>query len=156
MISDEDKERVRQASDLLQIVGETVELKQRGRDFWGCCPFHKEKSPSFHVVPQNGIWHCFGCGEGGDVFAYIMKREGLDFPDSIRYLAEKAGIELAEERGAARRGPKRNRLIECLGEAESFYSLQLMRGKSDGAAEGRSYLGGRGFGSAVCKSWGLG
>ncbi|WP_248922431.1 DNA primase [Olsenella intestinalis] len=156
MISDEDKERVRQASDLLQIVGETVELKQRGRDFWGCCPFHKEKSPSFHVVPQNGIWHCFGCGEGGDVFAYIMKREGLDFPDSIRYLAEKAGIELSEERGAARRGPKRNRLIECLGEAESFYSLQLMRGKSDGAAEGRSYLGGRGFGSAVCKSWGLG
>ncbi|MBP3884661.1 MAG: DNA primase [Olsenella sp.] len=156
MITDEDKERVRNASDLLQIVGETVELKQRGRDFWGCCPFHHEKSPSFHVIPATGLWHCFGCGEGGDVFAYIMKRESLDFPDSIRYLAERAGIELSEERGSARRGPKRNRIIECLTEAESFYSMQLLRGKSEGAAAGRAYLGGRGFGSAVCRKWGLG
>ena len=87
MITDEDKERVRQASDILQIVGETVELRQRGNDFWGCCPFHHEKSPSFHVIPATGLWHCFGCGEGGDIFAYIMKRESLDFPDSIRYRA---------------------------------------------------------------------
>ncbi|SER58183.1 DNA primase [Parafannyhessea umbonata] len=155
MITDEDKERVRQASDILQIVGETVELRQRGNDFWGCCPFHHEKSPSFHVIPATGLWHCFGCGEGGDIFAYIMKRESLDFPDSIRYLADKAGIELQEERGG-RRGPKRNRLIECMGEAEAFYSLQLLRGRGEGPDSGRSYLGGRGFGSDVCRRWGLG
>ena len=77
MITDEDKERVRQATDVLALVGETVELRQRGNSFWGCCPFHQEKSPSFHVDPQTGLWKCFGCGESGDVFAYVMKREAL-------------------------------------------------------------------------------
>ena len=94
MITDEDKERVRQATDVLALVGETVELRQRGNSFWGCCPFHQEKSPSFHVDPQTGLWKCFGCGESGDIFAYVMKRESLEFPDAIRYLADRAGIEL--------------------------------------------------------------
>lgn len=156
MITDEDKERVRQASDIVQIVGETVELRQRGRDFWGCCPFHHEKSPSFHVIPSTGFWYCFGCHQGGDVFNYIMKRENLDFPDAIRYLADKEGIELSEERGSARRGPKRSRLVECLTEAESFYSTLLLRGRGEGADEGRRYLSGRGFGSDVCRRWKLG
>jgi DNA primase len=80
-------------------VSETVELRQRGRDYWGCCPFHHEKSPSFHVMHQQGLFKCFGCGEGGDVFSYVMKREGLEFQDSVRYLADRAGIELHEERG---------------------------------------------------------
>ena len=156
MITDEDKERVRQATDILQVVGETVELKRRGNDYWGCCPFHHEKSPSFHVNPTTGLWKCFGCGAGGDIFAYVMKRESLDFPDSIRYLADKAGIELSEERGPGRRGPKRNRIIECLTEAEGFYSTMLMRGRGEGPDQGRRYLAGRGFGSAVCRRWGLG
>ena len=156
MITDEDKERVRQATDILQLVGETVELRQRGQDFWGCCPFHHEKSPSFHVNPQTGLWKCFGCGAGGDVFAYVMKRESLDFPDSIRYLAERAGIELTEERGSQRRGPRRNRLMECLADAERFFGTYLMRGRGEGAAAARHYLAGRGFGSAVCRRWGLG
>lgn len=156
MITDEDKERVRQATDILQLVGETVELKRRGADYWGCCPFHHEKSPSFHVNPTTGLWKCFGCGAGGDVFAYVMKRESLDFPDSIRYLADKAGIELSEERGAARKGPRRNRLIECLTEAERFYSTMLLRGRGEGPDAGRAYLAGRGFGSDVCRRWGLG
>lgn len=156
MITDEDKERVRQATDILQLVGETVELRQRGQDFWGCCPFHHEKSPSFHVNPQTGLWKCFGCGAGGDVFAYVMKRESLDFPDSIRYLAERAGIELTEERGSQHRGPRRNRLMECLADAERFFGTYLMRGRGEGAAAARHYLAGRGFGSAVCRRWGLG
>ena len=65
MITDEDKERVRQATDIVTLVGETVELRQRGREFWGCCPFHGEKTPSFKVNPDTGLWHCFGCGIGG-------------------------------------------------------------------------------------------
>nr|WP_314638384.1 DNA primase [uncultured Olsenella sp.] len=156
MITDEDKERVRQATDILQLVGETVELRRRGADFWGCCPFHHEKSPSFHVNPSTGLWKCFGCGEGGDLFAYVMKRESLDFPDSIRYLADRAGIELSEERTAGPSGPKRNRLIDCLAAAEGFYSTLLMRGRGEGPAAGRAYLAGRGFGSTVCRRWGLG
>lgn len=156
MISDEDRERVRQATDFLALVSETVELKQRGSDFWGCCPFHHEKSPSFHVNPSTGLWKCFGCGAGGDLFDYVMKRESLDFPDAIRYLADRANIELQEDARPGQRGPKKNRLIECLTEAESFYSTMLMRGKGEGPASGRRYFAGRGFGSDVCRRWHLG
>ena len=155
MITDEDKERVRQATDIVTLVGETVELRQRGREFWGCCPFHGEKTPSFKVNPDTGLWHCFGCGEGGDVFSYVMKRDNLEFPDAIRALAERAGIELAEEQGAGR-GPKRNRLLDCLAEAESFYSTMLMRGRGPDAQAARSYFAGRGFGADVCRRWNLG
>ena len=155
MISDEDKERVRQATDIVTLVGETVELRQRGREFWGCCPFHGEKTPSFKVNPDTGLWHCFGCGEGGDVFSYVMKRDNLEFPDAIRALAERAGIELAEEQGA-NRGPKKNRLLDCLAEAESFYATTLMRSRGEDAQAARSYFAGRGFGSDVCRRWSLG
>lgn len=155
MITDEDKERVRQATDFVQLVAETVELRQRGQEFWGCCPFHGEKSPSFKVNPATGLWHCFGCGDGGDVFSYVQRRENLDFPDAIRYLADRAGIELAEERGG-RRGPKKTRLMEALGAAEEYYHTMLMRGRGSGPDEARRYFAGRGFGSAVCRRWGLG
>ena len=155
MITDEDKERVRQATDFVQLVSETVELRQRGQEFWGCCPFHGEKTPSFKVNPATGLWHCFGCGEGGDVFSYVQRRENLEFPDAIRYLADRAGIELTEERGG-RRGPKKTRLMEALGEAEAYYHLMLMRGRGEGPDAARRYLAGRGFGSDVCRRWGLG
>lgn len=155
MISDEDKEKVRQATDFVQLVAETVELRQRGQEFWGCCPFHGEKSPSFKVNPNTGLWHCFGCGEGGDVFSYVQKRENLDFPDAIRFLADRAGIELAEDRGG-RRGPRRNRLIDCLAEAQSFFATMLMRGRGEGPDAARAYFGSRGFGGDVCRRWGLG
>lgn len=155
MITDEDKERVRQATDIVQLVGETVVLKQRGQEFWGCCPFHHEKSPSFKVNPQTGLWHCFGCGAGGDVFSYVQRRENLEFPDAIRYLADRAGIELTEEK-TAHHGPKRQRLLACLAEAESFYTTMLMRGKREGPAAARSYFSRRGFGAAICRSWNLG
>ena len=156
MISDEDKERVRQATDIVQLVGETVELRQRGREFWGCCPFHHEKTPSFKVDPATGLWHCFGaCSEGGDVFKYVMKRENLSFPDSIRYLADRAGIELSEDKSAAR-GPRKNRLIEALTLADDYYHTMLMRGRGEGPAAARAYLAGRGFGSDVCRRWHLG
>ena len=156
MITDEDKERVRQATDVLALVGETVELKRRGSSFWGCCPFHQEKSPSFHVDPSTGLWKCFGCGEAGDIFSYVMRRESLDFPDSIRYLADRAGIELQEERGAGPRGPRKNRLIEVLAAAEEYYNTMLLRGRGDGPDAGRKYLAARGFGQAICRDWKLG
>lgn len=155
MITDEDKERVRAATDFQALVSETVVLRQRGQDFWGCCPFHHEKSPSFHMNPSTGLWNCFGCHKGGDVFDYVMEREHLEFPDAIRYLADRAGIELTEERGA-NRGPKRNRLQQALAEAESFYATMLMRGRGEGPANARRYFAGRGFGSDVCRRWGLG
>ena len=156
MITDEDKERVRQATDFVTLVSETVELKPRGQDYWGCCPFHQEKSPSFKINPSTGLWHCFGaCSEGGDVFSYVMKRENLDFPDAIRYLADKAGITLSEEAHVSK-GPRKNRLIECLTEAEKYFHSMLMRGRGEGPEAARAYLSGRGFGAGVCKRWKLG
>ena len=156
MISDEEKERVRQGVDFQALVSETVELKRRGSDYWGCCPFHHEKSPSFKINPSTGLWKCFGCGAGGDVFTYVMKRENLEFVDSIRYLADKAGIELQEEKGSYSAGPKKKRITQALEEAQGFYATMLMRGRGEGPSEARKYLAGRGFNSQVCRKWNLG
>lgn len=154
MISDEDKNKVRDATDLVALVQETVELKPRGNtDLWGCCPFHGEKTPSFHVIPATQVWHCFGCGEGGDAFTYVMKREGLSFPESIRYLADRAGIELEEDRSFKRSGTKRNRLIEVCEETSEFYHTLLMRGKD---ARGREYCKGRELDADTCRKYRLG
>lgn len=156
MITEEDKERVRQATDIVALVSETVVLRQRGSDFWGCCPFHHEKSPSFHVTPATGLWHCFGCHSGGDVFDYVMKREGLDFLDSVRFLADRAHIDIDDAPAGGRRGPKRTRVVDALEAAQSAYSVRLMRGRSEAAAAARHYFAGRGFNSDICSRWHLG
>lgn len=153
MISDEEKDRVRAATDLVALVQETVELKPRGHEFWGCCPFHGEKTPSFHVIPATQVWHCFGCGEGGDAFTYVMKRENLSFPESIRYLADRAGIEISDDAPRAKKGTKRNRIIDVCESTCSFYHMMLMRGK-DG--RGRQYFASRGLGADVCQRYRLG
>lgn len=153
MISDEDRERVRAATDLVQLVQETVELKPRGQEFWGCCPFHGEKTPSFHIIPATQVWHCFGCGEGGDAFTYVMRRENLSFPESIRYLADRAGIELVEDRRAGRSGTKRSRLVDVCEATCDFYHTMLMRGK-DG--RGREYCKRRGLDASVCRRYRIG
>ncbi len=140
MISEEDKNKVRDATDLVALVQETVELKPRGgNDLWGCCPFHGEKTPSFHVIPSTQVWHCFGCDQGGDAFTYVMMRESLSFPESIRYLADRAGIELEEDRSFKRAGTKRNLLVEVCEETAEFYHTLLMRGKD---ARGRDFCKG--------------
>lgn len=152
MISDEEKDRVRAATDLVELVQETVELKPRGHEFWGCCPFHGEKTPSFHIIPATQVWHCFGCGEGGDAFTYIMKRENLSFPDSIRYLADRAGIEIQETR-SARQGTKRSRLVDVCEATSEFYHTMLMRGKDD---RGREYCKQRALNGDICRRYRLG
>lgn len=155
MISDEEREQIRDAIDFVSLVGETVQLRERGSgDFWGCCPFHHEKSPSFHVRADTGFWYCFGCGEGGDVFDYIKKRENLTFYEAMQYLADRAGIELHET--SAPTGPTRARLMDCLAAAEKFYTQQLLRTGGPGPDAARSYLSQRGFSSSLCRSWGLG
>lgn len=157
MISDEDKERVRQATNFLELVSETVELRQRGQEFWGCCPFHDEKTPSFKVNPQTGLWYCFGCSQGGDIFDYVQRREHLEFLDALRYLAERAHIELHDNQSSHRtRGPSRARLLEALEAADDFFNTQLLRNPAPSPGSARAYLKDRGFGSAVAKTWHLG
>ena len=99
-ISDEDVRRVRDATDLVSLVQERVMLKQKGRLFWGCCPFHQEKTPSFKVDPATQLWHCFGCGLGGDVYGFVMQTDGCGLRRS-RCACSPTGrdIEIAEEAG---------------------------------------------------------
>ncbi|MGN0959860.1 MAG: DNA primase, partial [Coriobacteriales bacterium] len=154
-IEDDDIRRVREATDLVQLVAETVVLKQKGRLFWGCCPFHNEKTPSFKIDPGTQLWHCFGCGKGGDVFGYVMEREKLEFPEAVRQLADRAHIEIKESQGGMPRG-QRQRIMDACEAAEEFFHIQLMRSKDSGAASARSYLGTRGFGSGPSRDWRLG
>lgn len=155
-LSEDDIRRVREASDLVAIAGERVVLRRRGRDFWGCCPFHNEKSPSFKIDPSTQLWHCFGCGEGGDVFSFVMKLDDLGFVDAVRDLAKRAGIQLAEEPGAAAARGRKARLKEVCERAAEFYHLQLMRTRGPKVDEARAYLASRDLGGRVPKEWNLG
>ena len=159
MFTPEEKQKVREATDLVQLVGETVALRQRGNDMWGCCPFHHEKSPSFHVMPDRGFWKCFSCGKGGDCFNFVMERDQVEFPEAVRILADRAGIVLSDDGSSYKRDPnatQKGRLYEVVQAAAEFYHAQLTRSRTPAAAAARDYLGHRGFGSAVAQNWTLG
>ncbi|WP_052571909.1 DNA primase [Geothrix fermentans] len=134
-------ERVRDATDLLALVGQAVKLRKQGSAFVGLCPFHAERSPSFQVVPNRGFYHCFGCGKHGDAFAWLMEREGMTFPEALEQLARAAGIDLPQrrERPAAELDLE-TRLRSALEAAQAFYERQLER--HEGA---RTYLRQRGY-----------
>lgn len=137
-------ELIKERLDLAEVVREYVQLKQVGRHFKGLCPFHQEKTPSFLVSPDKGIWHCFGCGEGGDVISFVQKIEGLEFRDALKMLAERAGVQLPEYRGGDLRQAqgKRQRLFELMGYAARFYHEILMRQMAGKKA--KEYLAERG------------
>jgi DNA primase len=100
LIDSEDlKEQIRQRVDLVDVVSAHVALRRAGRDFVGLCPFHQEKTPSFSVSPNKQIFKCFGCGAGGDVFSFVQLREGVDFVEAMRLLADRAGIDFDRHRG---------------------------------------------------------
>ena len=155
-ISDEDINKVREATDIVALFSERVPLRQRGREYWCCCPFHNEKTPSCKIDPSTQLWHCFGCGEGGDAFGFIMKADDLSFPDAIRYLADRAHVDIHETGGSRVPQSRKARLRKVCEETDAFYHAQLMRGKSQDAAAARAYLAGRNFGGDVPKKWHLG
>ncbi|KQS96927.1 DNA primase [Cellulomonas sp. Leaf395] len=154
----EDVEAVRERAHIEEIVGQHVTLRSAGvGSMKGLCPFHDERSPSFHVRPQVGRYHCFGCGEGGDVIDFVQKVDGLGFSEAVEYLAGKVGLQLRyEEGGAPRPGEepgKRRRLIEAHKVAEEFYREQL---STPAAAAGRQFLAERGFDRAAAADFGVG
>ncbi len=156
LISREDVQKVREATDLVALVAERTQVKRKGRDFWACCPLHQEKTPSFKIDPSTQLWHCFGCDEGGSVFDLVMKMDDLSFPEAVRKLAERAHIEISEGEWDARTRTKRQRLKDVCREAAEFFHMQLMRGRGPGCADAREYLAGRGLGGEVPKKWMLG
>src|SRR5919201_934819 len=114
---------VKSRLNIVDVVGETVQLKKAGSTYKGLCPFHGEKTPSFVVTPARDSWHCFGCGLGGDVFSFVMQRDGVAFPEALRTLAAKAGVEIDER--TKREDAHRARLREVLETAIAFYHQVL-------------------------------
>lgn len=155
MISDEDIRRVREATDLVDLVSEAVVLKQKGREFWGRCPFHEEKTPSFKVDPRSQLYHCFGCNAGGDAYGFVMRTQSMEFIDAVRSLADRANITLVEEQNNQQRG-KRTRLLDLMLASAEYYALQLQRSKDAGAQAARSYLSRRAMGTELAKRWQMG
>ncbi len=155
-ISDEDIQRVREANDIVSVFADRIPMKQRGRTFWCCCPFHEESTPSCQVDPDSQLFYCFGCHVGGDVFSYIMKTEDIDFPDAVRKLAERAGIQLTETGAQAASRSYKTRLRDACRETDAFYHNQLMRAISPEADAARAYLASRDLGGGVPKRWHLG
>lgn len=154
-INDEDIEKIREANDLVSVAAESVVLRQRGAEFWGCCPFHDEKTPSFKINPSLQLFHCFGCGAHGDVFQYIMQREHMDFLDAVNYLADRAHIELQVQE-SHKSGPKKTRLHELCQLTADFYHAQLVRSTSVQAQEAREYASSRHYTLELTKRWNLG
>lgn len=155
-ITDEDIAKVREATDLVGLISERVVLKQRGRLFWGNCPFHGEKTPSFKVDPASGLWHCFGCGKGGDVFKYLQYQDNLDFPEAVTMLAERANIEIVMDANATGRSSSTQAARAVCKDTTDYFHAVLMSSRAPAAAGAREYLGKRGFGTEVSKQWQLG
>jgi DNA primase len=143
---------VKSKLSVVDVVGETVQLKKAGSTYKGLCPFHGEKTPSFTVTPARDSWKCFGCGEGGDIFSFVMKRDGLGFGEALKVLAAKAGVEVDER--TTREDARKARLRDVTESAIAFYHAVLTGSKTGRAA--LDYLRGRGFTDATIGSAQLG
>ena len=154
MIPDDQVEEVRARADIVQVIGDIVPLKRSGKDYKACCPFHDEKTPSFYVVPAKGFYKCFGCGESGDVFAFLIKRLGLSFVDAVKHVAASTGVEIREVTpGQTGEDPFRH-LYEANAFARMFFLDSLWDEKAGRPAS--AYLEERGIGRETAERFGLG
>ena len=156
-ISEDSIERVASASDIVEVIGAYFPLKRAGTSWRALCPFHREKSPSFHVSPQKQAYYCFGCGAGGSVFKFVMEYERVDFATAVRRLAQRAGITITEEQtsqGDEQRRRLRDRLLELHRVAADWFQNNLLRAPIGEKA--RDYLKSREITSEIARSWQLG
>jgi DNA primase len=147
-----DFDLVKERIDLVQLIGEKVALRRAGRSYVGLCPFHAEKTPSFHVDPERRTYKCFGCGVGGDCFTWVEQQDGLDAGEALRVLAERAGVELTRRKPEEREHEKK---LLAIHETAHFYFRQALRGTEQGKAAA-AYLAGRGIEAATVEKFGLG
>ena len=157
MIPQETVQKILDTAQIEEVVGDFVSLRKRGAEWWGCCPFHNEKTPSFHVVPAKGIYYCFGCHKGGSAVGFVMEHEHMSYPDALRYLAKKYNIEVVEEEESAEdiAARQRNESLILVSEyAGNFFREQLKSG--EGKAVGLNYFHTRGLEDATIEKYGLG
>jgi DNA primase len=146
-------DEIRRSVDIVELVGRFVNLRRAGQNWKGLCPFHVEKTPSFTVNPRRGIFHCFGCGVGGDAFEFLMRQDRLTFPEAVQALARAAGIVLPEERGRPAGDSVRQELFRVMDLAARFFAEALWK---PGGEAARRYLEARGIDPEVARRFGLG
>ncbi len=152
--SREDIDRVRERTDLVELASEVTRVKRSGRSVMAVCPFHSEKTPSLSIDPARGLFHCFGCGKSGDVFGWIQETQGLGFSDALELLARRAGVTLTRDPEAAKHRDRRERLVDAVERAVSFYNERLRT--ADDAGHARSYLRSRGYDADIVEQFHLG
>lgn len=155
-IPDEDIQRVRDATDIVELISQSVVLKQKGGVFWGCCPFHGEKTPSFKVDPSFGTYYCFGCHKHGNAFDYLMETDSLTFREAVISLAERAHVEIHLDENNNKSQGSSQRLRELCEETASFYQAFLTGSPSTEASQARAYMSKRNLNIEVAKRWRLG
>lgn len=148
--SDEIKARL----GIVEVLGEYIKMQPAGGNFKAKCPFHQEKTASLMISPDKQIWHCFGCGKGGDIFAFVMEMEGLSFPEAVRLLAPKAGVQISEYR--KQDDSRRNRLLDALALAGEFYQKQLAANNQLAEAAKKYLLQERQLSEAIIETWKIG
>ncbi|HLF61247.1 MAG TPA: DNA primase [Acidimicrobiia bacterium] len=149
-----DIDRVREATDLVELISEVTTVKRSGRSFMAVCPFHEEKTPSMSVDRARGLYHCFGCGKSGDVFTFVSETQGVEFGDALELLARKAGITLTQDPAEARNRGRRGAAIDAIRRATEVYNLRLRSATEAGPA--RAYLRGRGYDGDLIDEWKMG
>jgi DNA primase len=142
-------QQIKDRLSIIDVVGQYVKLERAGTSMRARCPFHAERTPSFHVSPERGTYHCFGCGVGGDIFSFVEAIEGLDFKGALKVLADKAGVEVVYARGTKEGKDERERLLELLETATIYYTNQL-------TAEAKKYLKERGLSDDTIKTFRIG
>ena len=154
--SDDIIEEVRQKNDIVDVVSQYVRLTRRGSTYFGLCPFHNEKTPSFSVTPGKQMYYCFGCGAGGNVYNFIMEYENYTFGEALKHLADRAGVELPKieySREVREKAEQRAELLEINKQAAQYYYYQL---RTEGGKIGYQYLSGRGLSEETMRKFGLG
>ncbi|HEY7457082.1 MAG TPA: DNA primase, partial [Solirubrobacterales bacterium] len=157
LISEESLERVKQAADIVEVISAHTDLRRQGSRWVGLCPFHEERTPSFSVDAAEKLYHCFGCGVGGDTIKFVEEKEGLGFAEAVELLADRYGVELQREREDPRaeaRRRQRRRLGELLDRTAAFYAHFLW--DSEEAGKARAYLAGRGLAEETLRAFAVG
>jgi DNA primase len=157
LISNESLERVKQAADVIEVISAHTDLRRQGARYVGLCPFHEERTPSFSVEPQEKLYHCFGCGVGGDVIKFVEEKEGLGFTEAVEMLADRYGVELEREQEdpqAEAKRQRRRRLEQLLERTAAFYANYLW--ESEEAGKAREYLAQRGLREQALRDFGVG